>query len=210
MQDLLELLSQDVLQAAPALLGWRLKRGDLEARIVEVEAYRGSDDPAAHSFGKTKMKNMAMFGPPGHAYVYFNYGVHWMLNVVAHGPGDAAAILIRAGEPISGLEVFRQRRPKARRDEDLLSGPGKLAAAFAVGPQDNGLSLLQPDDDRVHLHLVPPDLPIGAVLAGPRIGIAVGKAHDRPWRFVDGDRLRWVSPGRVLMPAPGSSPDRLP
>jgi DNA-3-methyladenine glycosylase len=192
MDDLAELLSRDVLVAAPALVGWRLQRGDLVARIVEVEAYRGSDDPAAHSFGKSKMKNMAMFGPPGNAYVYFNYGCHWMLNVVAHPVGDASAILIRAAEPINGIETMRERRPRARRDEDLLSGPGKLAAAFEVGPHDNGLSLLS-REGATSLCLIPPDQPVGNIVVGTRIGIAVGKAHDRMWRFADGDRLRWVS-----------------
>lgn len=191
--DLIRVLSQDVLAAAPALIGWRLRRGELEARIVEVEAYRGSDDPAAHSFGKSKMKNMAMYGPPGNAYVYFNYGCHWMLNVVAHAEGDASAILIRAAEPISGIETMRERRPKAKRDEDLLSGPGKLAAAFGVGPDDNGVSLFHPEDPEVHLELLPPNETVGPVLTGTRIGIAAGKAHDRLWRFVDSIRIRWVS-----------------
>jgi DNA-3-methyladenine glycosylase len=188
----LELLSQDVLAAAPKLLGWRLVRGDLQARIVEVEAYR-SDEPAAHSYKKTKMKNMAMFGPPGNAYIYFNYGVHWMLNLVAHEEGDAAAILIRAAQPIAGLETFKERRPKAKRDEDLLSGPGKLAAAFNIDPRDNALPLLEPTNDRDRLHLLPPDEPVQTVVTGPRVGIAIGKAHDFPWRFIDADRMRWAS-----------------
>lgn len=193
MSRLLELLPIDVVAAAPELVGWRLKRGNLEARIVEVEAYRGSDDPAAHSFGKTKMKNMAMYGPPGDAYVYFNYGCHWMLNLVAHEEGDACAILIRAGEPISGLEAFRERRPKAKRDEDLLSGPGKLAAAFNITSADNGYSLFNPPDPETNLQLVPPNLIPTGIISGPRIGIAEGKAHDRLWRFIDQDRLKWAS-----------------
>lgn len=193
MSRLLELLPHDVVAAAPELIGWRLKRGNLEARIVEVEAYRGSDDPAAHSFGKTKMRNMAMYGPPGNAYVYFNYGCHWMLNLVAHKEGDACAILIRAAEPISGLEVFRERRPKAKRDEDLLSGPGKLAAAFNITSADNGYSLFDPPDPEANLQLIAPNLIPAGIIAGTRIGIAEGKAHDRPWRFIDQDRLKWAS-----------------
>jgi DNA-3-methyladenine glycosylase len=191
-QELVDLLRRDVLAAAPKLLGWRLVRGDLMARIVEVEAYR-SDEPAAHSYGKTKMKNMAMFGPPGNAYIYFNYGVHWMLNLVAHKEGDAAAILIRAAEPLEGLDIFRQRRPKAKRDEDLLSGPGKLAAAFDIDPRDNALPLLEPSEDPDKLYLLPPDQPVKKVLEAPRVGIAIGKAHELPWRFIDTDRLRWAS-----------------
>lgn len=186
------LLDSDILAAAPALLGWRLVRGDLQARIVEVEAYR-SDEPASHSYGKTKMKNMAMFGPSGNAYIYFNYGVHWMLNLVAHEEGNAAAILIRAAQPIAGLDTFRERRPKAKRDEDLLSGPGKLAAAFNIDPRDNGLPLLECSEDPDKLYLLPPDEPVDRVITGPRVGIAIGKAHDLPWRFIDADRMKWAS-----------------
>ncbi|MBC8063577.1 MAG: DNA-3-methyladenine glycosylase [Chlorobia bacterium] len=193
MSRLLELLPHDVVAAAPHLLGWRLRRGGLEAQIVEVEAYRASDDPAAHSFGKTKMKNMAMFGPPGHAYVYFNYGCHWMLNLVAGQEGDACAILIRAAQPLSGLEVMRERRSNARRDEDLLSGPGKLAAAFGITNLDNGTNLLHPSPALGDLCLSPPLEPIPDIVEGPRVGIALGKAHDRAWRFIDAARLKWAS-----------------
>lgn len=193
MSRLLELLPHDVVAAAPYLLGWRLRRGELEAQIVEVEAYRASDDPAAHSFGKTKMKNMAMFGPPGHAYVYFNYGCHWMLNLVAGQEGDACAILIRAAQPLAGLDTFRSRRPKANRDEDLMSGPGKLAAAFGITSLDNGINLFQTSPTPDDLSLLPPLVPLGAVMEAPRVGIAIGKAHDRPWRFIDATRLTWAS-----------------
>ena len=176
--------------AAPALLGWHVVRGDLRARIVETEAYRGNDDPACHAYNKVKMKNMALFGPPGRSYIYFTYGNHWMLNVSAHADGDAAGILIRAAEPLTGLETFRERRLKARRDEDLLSGPGKLAAAFDIDSSDNDIDLFEPSSE---LRFEPPDSLVTTILSGPRVGIAVGKAHERPWRFADGDRLRWVS-----------------
>jgi DNA-3-methyladenine glycosylase len=180
-------LSRDVLAAAPLLLGSILRRGSLSARIVEVEAYR-ADDPACHAFGRTRMKNMALFGEPGTAYVYFNYGMHWMLNVVAHPVGDPAALLVRAAEPLTGLAAMASRRPKAKCDQDLLSGPGKLASAFEVTKSLNGIDLLSAD--ALHLELgVPPS----NVLVGARIGIAAGKGHDFPWRFVDGDALAWVS-----------------
>lgn len=156
---------------------------------MEVEAYRSEDDPACHAYGKSKMKNMALFGPPGRAYIYFNYGVHWMLNVSAHEEGRAAGILIRAAEPLEGVDTFRQRRPKAKRDEDLLSGPGKIAAAFDIDSKDNGLDLFNPSSP-LHIEL---HEPIKNVVTGPRIGIAIGKAHDYLWRFADGDRLAWVS-----------------
>lgn len=182
------LLRQDVLLAAPALLGWDLVRGNLRARIVEVEAYR-QDDPACHAFGKSKMKNMALFAAPGLAYVYFNYGVHWMLNVVAHEEGDPAAVLIRAGRPLAGLEEMFERRPKAVRAEDLLSGPGKLAAAFGFMGELNRVDLLDPGSE---LHLEPGQSP-SRIVTGPRVGIAVGRAHDYPWRFMDADNLAWIS-----------------
>lgn len=188
----LDILETDVVAASPLLLGAELSRGELKARIVEVEAYRGSDDPAAHSFGKTKMKNMALFGPPGRAYIYFSYGFHWMLNVSAHAEGNGAGILIRAAEPLAGLETFRERRPKAKRDEDLLSGPGKLAAAFQIDKRDNDQYLFEEDPGPDALAIRLGD-EVPNVVTGPRIGIAVGKAHERPWRFMDADRMRWVS-----------------
>lgn len=186
--ELLAALERDVLEAAPMVLGMYLVRGDLRARVVEVEAYR-ADDPACHAFGKSKMKNMALFEEPGKAYVYFTYGNHWMLNIVAHPHGDPAAILIRAAEPLAGLDEMRLRRLKAKRDEDLLSGPGKLAAAFGITGEQNGTNLLSADSD---LRLVHGSKP-GKIVAGPRIGIAVGKAHEYPWRWVDSKRMRWVS-----------------
>ncbi|MFI5386840.1 MAG: DNA-3-methyladenine glycosylase [Fimbriimonadales bacterium] len=194
-----EVLRRDVLEAAPALLGWDLVREELRARIVEVEAYR-SDDPACHAFGKSKMKNMGLYTGPGMVYVYFAYGNHWMLNVVAHPEGDAAAILIRAARPIAGLDEMRARRPRARRDEDLLSGPGKLAAAFEVTSAENITDLL---DSTSELHLEPGATP-GRVITGPRVGIAIGKNHDLPWRFMDAEQLTWVSKPR---PKPQHKPD---
>jgi DNA-3-methyladenine glycosylase len=181
-------LESDVLAASRVLLGWDIVRGNLRARIVEVEAYR-SDDPACHAFGKSKMKNMALWAAPGLAYVYFTYGNHWMLNVVAHAEGDPAAVLIRAARPISGQEEMFGRRGKAKREEDLLSGPGKLAAAFDITSAQNMVDLLDPSSE---LHLEPGPAP-SRVIAGPRIGIAVGKAHELLWRFMDADELRWVS-----------------
>lgn len=186
-EELRERLRADVVAAAPLLLGATLVRGDLTARIVEVEAYR-VDDPACHAFGKRKMKNPAMYGDPGFAYVYFNYGVHWMLNVTACDPGHPGAILVRAAEPLTGLETMRAHRGGVV-DTELLSGPGKLAKAFGITDQDNATDLL----DGVGLHLVPAEAPIRYVRALPRVGIAEGKWHEVPWRFVDGDRLAWIS-----------------
>jgi DNA-3-methyladenine glycosylase len=182
------ILERDVLEASEALLGWEIVRGNLRARIVETEAYR-HDDPACHAFGKREMKNMALFAPPGLAYVYFAYGNHWMLNVVAHQEGDAAAVLIRAAQPLAGMEEMFTRRIASRRIEDLLSGPGKLASAFGIGKEHNMVDLLNPSSD---LHLEPGTEPTN-IIDAPRVGIAFGKAHDYQWRFCDADSLRWVS-----------------
>ena len=193
--DLRRILEENVLEAAPALLGCILVRGDLRARIVETEAYRTPDDPGCHAHRGQTPRNRAMFGEPGMAYIYFTYGNHWMLNVAAHEPGVAAAVLIRAAEPISGLEVFRARRPKAKRDEDLLSGPGKLAAAFDIDARLYGIDLLDPSSE---LHLEPGEH-VDNVAVGTRIGLTPGFGDTFPWRFCDGERLRWISrplPGR--------------
>lgn len=186
-EDLLDLLRTDVVAAAPALLGATLVRGDMRARIVEVEAYR-KDDPACHAYNGRTPRTEIMYGPPGFAYVYFNYGVHWMLNVVCHEQEDPAAVLIRAAQPLEGLDQMRLNRGVTR-DRDLLSGPGKLAKAFRITGADNGLDLLSPGD----MFLVPADVRVENVVAGPRVGIAVGKWHDVPWRFMDGDGMEWVS-----------------
>lgn len=188
LDDLESILRQDVLLAARRLLGCILVKGELRARIVETEAYR-SDDPASHSYRGITPRTRVMFGPPGYAYVYFSYGNHWMLNVVAHEPGNGAAVLIRAAEPLAGLDDMRLRRLKARRDEDLMSGPGKLCAAFAITKSEDGIDLLHPRDSS-SLRLEPSE-PVADIAIGLRIGISVGK--DQPWRFIDRSRLRWAS-----------------
>lgn len=185
----IELLAQDVLLASRALLGWHLTFGDLRAQIVETEAYRTPDDPGCHAHRGQTPRNRAMFGPPGKAYIYFTYGNHWMLNVSAHEEGNAAAILIRGAEPLEGIETFRSRRPKAKRDEDLLSGPGKLAAAFGIDQALYGADLFDPSSS---LTLIPGES-IDNILVGTRIGLSPGQGDTFPWRFLDADRLRWAS-----------------
>lgn len=187
-EELLAILRQDVVAAAPALLGSMLVSGELRAKIVEVEAYR-SDDPACHAYQKRTPRTEVMYGPPGIAYVYFNYGVHWMLNVVCHDVGDPAAVLIRAAVPLSGLDRMKLNRGVAR-DKDLLSGPGKLAKAFGITGDSTGVDLFSPQSN---LRLLPPESPVTSIIAGPRIGIAEGKWHDVPWRFIDGDSAEWIS-----------------
>lgn len=189
-----ELLERDLHGAARRLLGCVLVRGELRARIVEVEAYDAVGDPGCHAFRGQTPRNAPMFGPPGRAYVYFTYGSHWMLNVVAYPEGQAGAILIRAARPLAGIEAMRARRPLARRDQDLLSGPGKLAAAFGLDGTLNHLDLLNPGSEL----RIETGEPIREVLVGPRIGLAPGKGDDLPWRYIDAREEAWASRPRII------------
>ena len=154
--------------------------GGRVGRIVEVEAYRGADDPGSHgSRGRTR-RNATMFGPPGHLYVYFTYGMHWCANVVAETDGVSAAVLLRALTPLAGLEaMYEARGPAARRDRDLCSGPAKLTQAMGVDGAFDGVDLVTGDRGvSVHDDGVPPP-PAPAVTT--RIGLKSGV--DLPWRF---------------------------
>lgn len=184
-EDLTSILALSVLQAAQDLLGRTLVRGERRARIVETEAYRAEDDPACHAYRRRTPRNETMWGSPGRAYVYLNYGMHWMLNVAAHEPGRAAAVLIRAAEPLAGLDEIRAARPGVA-DRELLNGPGKLCRAFGITRADDGLDLFDPLSD---LRIESGESV--SIVSGPRIGIAVGQ--DLPWRFADASRLAWVS-----------------
>lgn len=189
LSQLRESLETDVILASQHLLGAILVRANMRARIVETEAYRAEGDPGSHAYRGPTARNRIMYGRPGLAYVYFTYGCHWMLNVVAHEEGKAAAVLVRAAEPLSGIEEMRERRLKARTDIDLLSGPGKIAAAFQITGKDYGIDLLDP-----HSNLrLEPGPSVSKILTGPRIGLAAGKGDELPWRFADAHALRFVS-----------------
>jgi len=168
---------QDALHLAPALLGCRLVHASSEGVtagiIVETEAYR-ADDEASHSFRGKTPRNAVMFGPAGHAYIYFSYGVHYCLNVVGAGATGAEAVLIRALEPTAGLALMERRRSTTDR-RNLCSGPGKLVQAMGIRPAQNGASLVTPQ-----LHIMAREQePV--VLVSPRVGIS--RAVDKPWRF---------------------------
>ncbi|MBI5708447.1 MAG: DNA-3-methyladenine glycosylase [Armatimonadetes bacterium] len=184
-----ERLASSVHEAALALMGCILVREELSAKIVEVEAYRGGDDPGCHAFRGITPRNRVMFGPAGYAYTYFTYGNHWMLNVVAGPEGEGSAVLIRAAQPLTGLELMAQRRPKCKGETDLLSGPGKLAAAFGVTGKDYGIDLLDPAS---LLRIVPGERP-SRLLFGPRVGLSPGKGDGHLWRLADSGALKWVS-----------------
>jgi len=170
---------------APLLLNKVLVVADRQARIVEVEAYAAAEDPASHAYRGLTRRNAVMFGPPGHLYVYFSYGMHWCANVVAGGPADGHAVLLRAGAPVAGLEAMRAARPAARRDRDLCSGPARLCQALGLSGDDDGADLVAPSPGGPWLadDGTPPPRRPGR---SPRVGIS--KAADVLWRwFVAGD-----------------------
>ena len=175
-----DFFARSVHTVAPELLGVTLLVDGVGGPIVEVEAY-DADDPAAHGFrGKTD-RNASMFGPPGHAYVYRSYGLHWCLNFVCDAEGVAAAVLVRALEPSEGLEAMRARRGVAQ-ERLLCAGPGRLCQALGVTRDHDGCALDEPP-----FALVAPD-ERPALVSGPRIGIS--RAAELPWRYgVAGSRF---------------------
>lgn len=180
--SLRSILERRPLEAAPDLLGTVLRVGDRAGRIVEVEAYEGSDDPASHAFNGPTDRTRVMFGPPGHLYVYLSYGIHWCANIVCHADGVAGAVLIRAVEPIEGIEAMWRDRPKARTPTDLGSGPGKLCAALGIEAGHGGVDLLAADSP-VRLEPGVDNRARPPVATGPRVGIT--RAVERPWRFAE-------------------------
>jgi DNA-3-methyladenine glycosylase len=159
----------------------------LRARIVETEAY-DRDDPASHSFRGMTARNAVMFGPPGHLYVYFTYGMHHCMNVVTDRVGHGSAVLLRAAEPLAGIEAMGRARGTDR-VRDLCRGPARLAQAFGVDRSFDGVDLVRGND--VWIERGPRIDPVD-VRTGPRVGIRVGV--DRPWRFWLDER--WVSASR--------------
>jgi DNA-3-methyladenine glycosylase len=176
-------LTGPAVTVAPRLLGAVLASdvgGEAVAvRLTEVEAYEGVDDAASHAYRGRTPRTQVMFGPPGHLYCYFTYGMHWCANIVCGKDGIAAAVLLRAGEVITGVDVARERRPAARRDADLARGPARLATCLGLGAEHNGLDLLD-ESSLVRLTSIPARRS-HAIAVGPRVGITA--AADRPWRF---------------------------
>lgn len=171
---------RDPRDVAPDLLNKILAVPDgRSGRIVEVEAYCGFDDPAAHTYrGQTK-RNASMFGPAGHLYVYFTYGMHWCANAVCGEVGEGVGVLIRALEPVTGLERMRALRPRARRDTDLCSGPARLTEALSITGANDGEDLVEGDQGfRIVSDGTPPPT---APVASARIGLS--KAIEHPWRW---------------------------
>jgi DNA-3-methyladenine glycosylase len=160
-------------QVARRLIGAILSVDGVGGRIVETEAY-DREDPASHSFSGPTPRNAVMFGPPAYAYIYRSYGIHWCLNFVCREAGHGAGVLIRAVEPLTGLDAMRQRRGMEPA-KLLCSGPGRLAQALGITHRNNGMSLLE-----APFYIEMPEEEC-ALVTGPRIGIT--KAMDVPWRF---------------------------
>ncbi|MEV6306882.1 DNA-3-methyladenine glycosylase [Actinoplanes sp. NPDC051861] len=180
----LDLPAARVDEAARLLLGWRLTANGVSVRLSEVEAYSGlGEDPASHAHRGLTGRNAVMFGPAGRLYVYQIYGMHFCANVVCGEAGRAAAVLLRAGEVVEGVELARRRRVAARSDRDLAAGPAKLMQVLALDKGANDSSVI---DGTGPATLTPPAVAPGTIAAGPRVGVT--SAHDVPWRFwIDGD-----------------------
>jgi DNA-3-methyladenine glycosylase len=186
------LLTRHAVDVAPVLLGWVITRtsadGTVAVRLTEVEAYEGIDDPGSHAYRGRTDRNAVMFGPAGHLYVYFTYGMHVCANLVTGTEGAASAVLLRAGEVVEGIELAQSRRAAwaTAAPARLASGPARLCTALGLGLADNGRTLADPDSS---LTITPVDPPPDRALVrcGPRVGLRL--AADRPWRFwLDGER----------------------
>jgi DNA-3-methyladenine glycosylase len=178
-------------EVAPALLGCVIEHersdGLVAVALTEVEAYAGALDPASHAFRGQTRRNAVMFGPPGHAYVYFTYGMHFCVNLVCLPEGTAEAVLLRAGAVTEGTEVARQRRAAARSDADLARGPARLCQALAIDRGFDGADVCDPASPLRIFGPRPGRAPApGQVRSGPRVGVRVGA--EVAWRFwIDGD-----------------------
>jgi len=159
----------DPLEVAPRLLGAVLTHGGVSVRLTEVEAYAGPADPGSHAHRGRTPRNAVMFGPPGHLYVYFVYGMHHCANLVTGPEGEPGAVLLRAGEVVGGIDRARSRRPGAS-DRDLARGPARLCRALGIDLTDNGARPVLVPGERVV-----------QISRGPRVGLR--RAADLPWRF---------------------------
>src|SRR3954466_14072212 len=182
--------ARPVVEVARDLIGCVVRHGDTGGRIVETEAYH-QEEPACHAYVGLTARTKPLFGAPGVAYVYRSYGIHALLNAVCSPLGEGAAVLIRALEPVEGIEVMRARRRVAR-DVDLCNGPGKLTQALGIELSENESSLL--GDGPIAIDPRAADAPPPRLVAGERIGIT--RAVELPWRFCDADAAHWVSAPR--------------
>jgi DNA-3-methyladenine glycosylase len=158
--------------------------GPVAVRLVETEAYRGPIDPGSHGYRGITPRTLVMYGPPGRLYVYFTYGMHYCANIVCAREGECEAVLLRAGEPLTGIETMRARRPRAHHDRTLASGPARLAQSLGISGAHNGESLLRggrlwcAEDDLTQ------EFRDGEIAQTARVGLARGRGDESPWRFV--------------------------
>ncbi len=158
--------------------------GRTAVRLVETEAYRGPQDPGSHGFRGMTARTRTMFGPPGHLYVYFTYGMHWCVNIVCAAPGVCEAVLLRAGEPRDGIDVMRQNRGGISNHRLLASGPARLAQAMGISKSHDGSTLLRGGSFFCAEDGATAALREGEVSQTPRIGLGKGRGDDIPWRYV--------------------------
>ena len=205
MPGLADALAGPVLEVAPRLLGAVLRHatdeGAVAVRLTEVEAYAGDQDPGSHAYKGPTPRNEVMFGPPGHLYVYFTYGMHHCCNVVVGNEGHASAVLLRAGEVVEGVDLARSRR-KVGPDRDLARGPARLCQALGIDLADNGADLASGP-----LTLTLPERAVDASLVrtGPRVGLRHAAEH--PWRFwlADEPTVSVYRPAKRLTERPGKA-----
>jgi DNA-3-methyladenine glycosylase len=189
-----------VLEVAPELLGQIVVHnstdGPVAVRLTEVEAYDGEHDPGSHAYRGRTSRNAVMFGPPGHVYVYFTYGMHWCMNLVCGESGRASAVLLRAGEVVQGSGLARARRRTSRSSDDLARGPARLTTALGITGRLDGADACNPASSLQVLSGTSYDA--ARIERGPRTGVG-GDGAWQPWRFwVSGERT--VSPHRPHVP----------
>ncbi|WP_329524337.1 DNA-3-methyladenine glycosylase [Streptomyces jietaisiensis] len=192
-----------VLEVAPDLLGRVVLRttpdGPIALRLTEVEAYDGPNDPGSHAYRGPTARNGVMFGPPGHVYVYFTYGMWHCMNLVCGPEGRASGVLLRAGEIVEGAELARKRRASARNDRELAKGPARLATALDVDRSLDGVDACTTGDQPLTVLEGAPVDP-ALVRSGPRTGVA-GEGGVHPWRF-------WVADDPTVSPYRAHAPRR--
>ncbi|MEU9922975.1 DNA-3-methyladenine glycosylase [Streptomyces griseoluteus] len=198
-----DFFDRPVLEVAPDLLGRLVVRttpdGPIALRLTEVEAYDGPNDPGSHAYRGRTPRNDVMFGPPGHVYVYFTYGMWHCMNLVCGPEGTASGVLLRAGEIVEGAELTRERRLSARNDKELAKGPARLATALDVDRSLDGTDACAPGDTPIRV-LTGTPVPPAQVRSGPRTGVA-GDGGVHPWRF-------WVADDPTVSPYRGHVPRR--
>ena len=180
--------ARDALSVARELLGCVFVHDEPEGRtavrLVETEAYRGRIDPGSHGYRGRTARTEVMYGPPGRLYVYFTYGMHWCANLVCAREGECEAVLLRAGEPVAGLDLMGARRSTVTKDTLIAAGPARLAQAMGIGKEQNGATLLRGGEFHCYEDAVTERYRAAEIAQTVRIGLSAGKGEGLPWRFV--------------------------